>query len=85
MPTYDNTLNAEGALIVGAGLAGLFCALKLSPRPVTVLSPKPPALASTMRPRNDTCCGVPCAPNQRSISPRSLADNVRDGTLCGMP
>ena len=41
MPTYDNTLNAEGALIVGAGLAGLFCALKLSPRPVTVLSPKP--------------------------------------------
>lgn len=41
MPTYDNTLNADGALIVGAGLAGLFCALKLAPRPVTVLSPKP--------------------------------------------
>jgi L-aspartate oxidase len=38
---YDNTLNADGALIVGAGLAGLFCALKLAPRPVTVLSPKP--------------------------------------------
>lgn len=41
MPTYDNTLNADGALIVGAGLAGLFCALKLAPRPVTVISPKP--------------------------------------------
>lgn len=41
MTIYDNVLNAEGALIVGAGLAGLFCALKLAPRPVTVLSPKP--------------------------------------------
>jgi L-aspartate oxidase len=39
--TLDNILNAEGALIVGAGLAGLFCALKLAPRPVTVLSPSP--------------------------------------------
>jgi L-aspartate oxidase len=38
---HDNTLNADGALIVGAGLAGLFCALKLAPRPVTVISPKP--------------------------------------------
>jgi len=41
MSIYDNTLNADGALIIGAGLAGLFCALKLAPRPVTVLSPKP--------------------------------------------
>lgn len=41
MPIHDNVLNADGALIVGAGLAGLFCALKLAPRPVTVLSPKP--------------------------------------------
>jgi L-aspartate oxidase len=39
--SFDNTLNADGALIVGAGLAGLFCALKLAPRPVTVLSPRP--------------------------------------------
>ncbi len=41
MPAHDNILSADGALIVGAGLAGLFCALKLAPRPVTVLSPKP--------------------------------------------
>jgi len=41
MTVFDNTLDADGALIVGAGLAGLFCALKLAPRPVTVLSPKP--------------------------------------------
>ncbi len=41
MTITDNVLNADGALIVGAGLAGLFCALKLAPRPVTVISPKP--------------------------------------------
>ncbi|HQZ11507.1 MAG TPA: L-aspartate oxidase [Devosia sp.] len=41
MPIYDNVLSADGPLIVGAGLAGLFCALKLAPRPVTVLSPMP--------------------------------------------
>ncbi|MCS6758442.1 MAG: hypothetical protein MO852_04770 [Candidatus Devosia euplotis] len=41
MTIIDNTLNADGALIVGAGLAGMFTALKLAPRPVTVLSSKP--------------------------------------------
>ncbi len=41
MPVFDNTLNADGALIVGAGLAGLFCALKLAPRPVTLIAAKP--------------------------------------------
>jgi L-aspartate oxidase len=41
LTTFDNILDADGALIVGAGLAGLFCALKLAPHPVTVLSPKP--------------------------------------------
>jgi L-aspartate oxidase len=34
-------LEAGGALVVGAGLAGLFTALKLAPMPVTVLSPAP--------------------------------------------
>ncbi len=41
MTIFDNVFNAEGVVIVGAGLAGLFCALKLAPRPVTVLSPMP--------------------------------------------
>ena len=41
MDIFDNVFNAEGVVIVGAGLAGLFCALKLAPRPVTVLSPMP--------------------------------------------
>ena len=38
---FDTVLDAGGAIVVGAGLAGLFAALKLAPRPVTVLSPEP--------------------------------------------
>lgn len=39
--TDDTVFDAGGAIVIGAGLAGLFTALKLSPRPVTVLSPEP--------------------------------------------
>jgi len=38
---HDTVFDAGGALIVGAGLAGLFTALKLSPTPCAVLSPEP--------------------------------------------
>jgi len=37
----DNVFPSDGPVIVGAGLAGLFTALKLAPMPVTVLSPVP--------------------------------------------
>ena len=39
--SHVNATDAGDVLIVGAGLAGLFTALKLSPRPVTVLAAAP--------------------------------------------
>lgn len=40
--TNDNIIQLEGdVIIVGAGLAGIFTALKLAPRPVTLISPTP--------------------------------------------
>ena len=38
---HGNIVDAGDVLIVGAGLAGLFTALKLAPRPVTVLAGAP--------------------------------------------
>lgn len=39
-PFDHKTLSADGILIVGAGMAGLYTALKLAPRPVCILASK---------------------------------------------
>ena len=37
-----DALVSDDAIIVGGGLAGLFCALRLAPRPVTVIAAAKP-------------------------------------------
>jgi L-aspartate oxidase len=43
----DNIIECKGALILGAGIAGLFTALKLSPYPATVLAGTRPGLSGS--------------------------------------
>ncbi|MEL6979463.1 MAG: L-aspartate oxidase [Pseudomonadota bacterium] len=41
MTSEPESLHCDGALIIGAGVAGLFAALKLAPAPCMVISPEP--------------------------------------------
>src|SRR5947207_9780580 len=43
----DNVIECKGALVLGAGLAGVFTALKLSPFPVTVLAGSRPGASGS--------------------------------------
>ena len=45
--SIDNVIECQGALILGAGIAGLFTALKLSPFPATVLAGTRPGLSGS--------------------------------------
>src|SRR5579863_7250035 len=43
----DNIIEAKGALVLGAGVAGLFTALKLSPFPALVLAGTRPGVSGS--------------------------------------
>lgn len=47
MTQIDNIIETEGALILGAGIAGLFTALKLAPMPSIVLAASRPGLSGS--------------------------------------
>jgi L-aspartate oxidase len=46
-PRIDNIIESDGALILGAGIAGLFTALKLAPMPSIVLAGTRPGLSGS--------------------------------------
>src|SRR5258708_6286773 len=46
-PVLDNIIEAPGAVILGAGVAGLFTALKLSPFPALVLAGTRPGVSGS--------------------------------------
>ncbi len=45
MRQIDNIIECKGALILGAGIAGLFTALMLAPYPATVLAGTRPGMS----------------------------------------
>lgn len=47
MPHIDNIVETDGALVLGAGIAGLFTALKLAPMPSIVLAGTRPGLSGS--------------------------------------
>ena len=47
MTRIDNIVETDGALILGAGIAGLFTALKLAPMPSIVLAGTRPGLSGS--------------------------------------
>src|SRR5258706_12713209 len=47
MTHIDNIVETDGALILGAGIAGLFTALKLAPMPSIVLAGTRPGLSGS--------------------------------------
>ena len=83
----DNVIEAKGALILGAGAAGLFTALKLSPYPALVLADTHPGISgSSARAQGGIAADRAAKPMHRAaVGPGDRRHGAGAGPALGRP